>query len=130
MHTTLERTSTAPAAHLSGHPSAGRQPRPAFDDLNAEYRLLEAIARRAAGNNDEQTRTLTIWARGTLDDGRVLWSGTGGAWGVIEPILAELLGWDSSSPRPVRADVVSASGRHEVLAIHQLQMVANTSDVA
>lgn len=130
MHITIERTTSATTSPISSHPSAGRHPRPAFDDLNAEYRLLEAIARRADGRGDEQTRTLTIWARGTLDDGRVLWSGTGGAWGVIEPILAELLGWDSSSPRPVRADVVSASGRHEVLAIHQLQMVANTSDVA
>lgn len=105
------------------HPSLGRVSTAAIDDLDAELRLLEAIARRHSGTSDVDHRVLTIWARGLLADGRVLWSGASGTWGTIEPILAELLGWDTASPRPVRAEIRSEAGRHEVLAIHRLQSV-------
>jgi hypothetical protein len=120
--TTIEPTSHR-SSHPSSHPSAGHASRPAFDDLDAEFRLLEAIARRATPSGEVQVRTLTVWARGQLADGRVLWAGTGGVWGVIEPILAELLGWNADSPRPVRADIHSADGRHEVLAVHTLRRI-------
>lgn len=91
-------------------------------DLDAELRLLEAIARRGP-LTAAQRRTITIAARGSLRDGRILWSGADGTWGVIEPLLAEMMGWDASSSRSVRADVHSASGRHQVLAIHTLVAV-------
>lgn len=126
MLTTIEPTSQRtvhPSAHPSSHPSISRASRPAFDDLDAEFRLLEAMARRATPSGESQERTLTVWARGPLADGRVLWAGTGGVWGVIEPILAELLGWNVESPRPVRADIHSADGRHEVLAVHSLRRI-------
>ena len=126
MLTTIEPTSQRtvhPSAHPSSHPSISPASRPAFDDLDAEFRLLEAIARRATPSGEVQVRTLTVWARGQLADGRVLWAGTGGVWGVIEPILAELLGWNADSPRPVRADIHSADGRHEVLAVHTLRRI-------
>lgn len=114
----------------SAHPSMGRQPRPAIDDLDAELRLLEAVARRASAAGRSECRPLTVWARGTLADGRVLWAGGEGTWGVIEPVLAELLGWDASGPRPVRADVHSEAGRHEVLAVHVLRRIDTATDVA
>jgi hypothetical protein len=91
-------------------------------DLDAELRLLEAIARRGS-LTPAQRRTITIAARGSLKDGRILWSGADGTWGVIEPLLAEMMGWDASSSRSMRADVHSASGRHQVLAIHTLVAV-------
>ena len=111
------------SAGASAHPSRGRLPRLAIDDLDAEHRLLEAIARRNDGRSEAQCRMLTIWARGFLADGRVLWSGSEATWGVIEPVLAELLGWDATSPRPVRAEVHSEFGRHEVLAVQSLRPV-------
>ena len=92
------------------------------DDLDAELRLLEAIARRGP-LTPAQRRTITIAARGSLRDGRVLWSGADGTWGVIEPLLAEMMGWDVSSSRSVRADVHSASGRHQVLEVRTLIVV-------
>jgi hypothetical protein len=111
------------STEVSAHPSRGRLPRLAIDDLDAEHRLLEAIARRNDGTGEAQCRMLTIWARGLLADGRVLWSGSEATWGVIEPVLAELLGWDATSPRPVRAEVHSECGRHEVLAVQSLRPV-------
>ena len=92
------------------------------NDLDAELRLLEAIARRGPSSAPIR-RTLTISARGQLSDGRVLWSGADGTWGVIEPLLAELMGWDACSRRSVRADVQSSNGRHQVLEIHPLVVV-------
>ena len=92
------------------------------DDLDAELRLLEAIARRGAATAP-QRRIVTIAARGSLRDGRILWSGADGTWGVIEPLLAEMMDWDATSLRSVRADVYSASGRHQVLEVHTLVVV-------
>ena len=92
------------------------------NELDAELRLLEAIARRGPATEPIR-RTLTISARGQLSVVRVLWSGADGAWGVIEPLLAELMGWDAFSTRSVRADVHSSNGRHQVLEIHPLVVV-------
>ena len=131
----------APLASVHRHPSSGRwvqsnmgADRPsancsslgssAFavssgDDLDAELRLLEAIARRGP-EMPPQRRTVTIAARGSLRDGRILWSGAEGTWGVIEPLLAEMMGWDATTSRSVRAVVHSGNGRHQVLEIHTL----------
>jgi hypothetical protein len=92
------------------------------DDLDAELRLLEAIARRGP-EVVPQRRTVTIAARGSLRDGRILWSGADGTWGVIEPLLAEMMGWNASSSRSVRADVYSANNRHQVLEVRTLVVV-------
>jgi hypothetical protein len=92
-------------------------------DLEAELRLREAVARRHGQQMTPQRRVVTISARGPLPDGRVFWTGADGTWGVIEPLLAEMMGWDIFIQRSVRADVYSASGKHQVLEVHQLVAV-------
>jgi hypothetical protein len=92
-------------------------------DLEAELRLREAVARRHGQQMTPQRRVVTISARGPLPDGRVFWTGADGTWGVIEPLLAEMMGWDIFVQRSVRADVYSASGKHQVLEVHQLVAV-------
>ena len=92
-------------------------------DLDAELRLREAVARRHRQQMVPQRRVVTISARGPLRDGRLFWTGADGTWGVIEPLLAEMMGWDVSVQRSVRADVHSAGGEHQVLEVHQLVAV-------
>lgn len=92
-------------------------------NLEAEIRLREAVARRYGEQMTPQRRVVTISARGSLPDGRVFWTGADGTWGVIEPLLAEMMGWDVSAQRSVRADVHSAGGKHQVLEVHQLVAV-------
>ena len=92
-------------------------------DLDAELRLREAVARRHGQQMAPQRRVVTISARGPLLDGRLFWTGADSTWGVIEPLLAEMMGWDISVRRSVRADVYSAGGKHQVLEVHQLVAV-------
>ncbi len=92
-------------------------------DLDAELRLREAVSRRHGQQIAPQRRVVTISTRGPLLDGRLFWTGADGTWGVIEPLLAEMMGWDVSVQRSVRADVYSAGGKHQVLEVHQLVAV-------
>ena len=92
-------------------------------DLEAELRLREAVARRHGQQMTPHRRVVTITLRGPLLDGRLFWTGADGTWGVIEPLLAEMMGWDVSDQCSVRADVYSAGGKHQVLEVHQLVAV-------
>ncbi len=65
-------------------------------DLEAELRLREAVARRHGQQMTPQRRVVTVTLRGPLLDGRLFWTGADGTWGVIEPLLAEMMGWDVS----------------------------------
>jgi hypothetical protein len=124
-HPSAARRLSTPIEQLSDQAAMSSLGTSAFalhddSDLEAELRLREAVARRHGQQMTPQRRVVTISARGPLPDGRVFWTGADGTWGVIEPLLAEMMGWDIFVQRSVRADVYSASGKHQVLEVHQL----------
>lgn len=127
-HPSAARRLSTPIEQLSDQAAMSSLGTSAFalhddSDLEAELRLREAVARRHGQQMTPQRRVVTISARGPLPDGRVFWTGADGTWGVIEPLLAEMMGWDIFIQRSVRADVYSASGKHQVLEVHQLVAV-------
>jgi len=127
-HPSVARRLSTPIEHIRDQAAVSSLGTSAFavhDDSNleAEIRLLEAVARRYGEQMTPQRRVVTVSARGSLPDGRVFWTGADGTWGVIEPLLAEMMGWDVSAQRSVRADVHSAGGKHQVLEVHQLVAV-------
>jgi hypothetical protein len=127
-HPSAARRLSTPIEQLSDQAAMSSLGTSAFalhddSDLEAELRLREAVARRHGQQMTPQRRVVTISARGPLPDGRVFWTGADGTWGVIEPLLAEMMGWDIFIQRSVRADVYSASGKHQILEVHQLVAV-------
>jgi hypothetical protein len=127
-HPSAARRLSTPIEQLSDQAAMSSLGTSAFalhddSDLEAELRLREAVARRHGQQMTPQRRVVTISARGPLPDGRVFWTGADGTWGVIEPLLAEMMGWDIFVQRSVRADVYSASGKHQILEVHQLVAV-------
>ncbi|MEE3068606.1 MAG: hypothetical protein VX322_04675 [Actinomycetota bacterium] len=127
-HPSAARRLSTPIEHIRDQATMSSLGTSAFalhddSDLEAELRLREAVARRHGRQMTPQRRVVTIALRGPLLDGRLFWTGADGTWGVIEPLLAEMMGWDVSGQRSVRADVYSAGGKHQVLEVHQLVAV-------
>ncbi|MGB1645374.1 MAG: hypothetical protein ACPHES_09780 [Ilumatobacteraceae bacterium] len=127
-HPSAARRLSTPTEHIRDQATMSSLGTSAFalhddSDLDGELRLCEAVARRHGQQMAPQRRVVTISARGPLLDGRLFWTGADGTWGVIEPLLAEMMGWDVSVQRSVRADVYSAGGKHQVLEVHQLVAV-------
>ena len=124
-HPSAARRLSTPIEHIRDQATVSSLGTSAFalhddSDLDAELRLREAVSRRHGQQMAPQRRVVTISARGPLLDGRLFWTGAEGTWGVIEPLLAEMMGWDATTSRSVRAVVHSGNGRHQVLEIHTL----------
>lgn len=127
-HPSAARRLSTPIEHVRDQAAMSSLGTSAFalhddSDLEAELRLRESVARRHGQQMTPRRRVVTITLRGPLLDGRLFWTGADGTWGVIEPLLAEMMGWDVSDQRSVRADVYSAGGKHQVLEVHQLVAV-------
>ena len=84
---------------------------------------MGAIARRQPLNATAITRTMTVRLVGLLSDGQLFWRGSEGTWGVIDPVLAELLGWNVDIARSTRSEVHTANHLHTIVAVRQLVAV-------